>query len=116
LTKPAKAYKKDVKAVVSRLIASTMTSADFIPNVPYTCVLIICFDQVEWKTFEEPKGAKTRYKKCDAGNRQKLVIDAVMSAIGIDDRHIFREVIVKEVDEEDPRIIVTVREQEARYE
>jgi Holliday junction resolvase RusA-like endonuclease len=115
LTKAAKAYKREVRDVVSRLIASTMTRADFVPNVPYTCILSIYFDATEWKTYGQPRGAKTRYKKCDAGNRQKLVIDAIMSAIGIDDRHIFREVIIKKEDAKDPRIVVVVREQDPRY-
>lgn len=115
LSKAGRAYKKNVRALVSRLIARTMTKADFIPNVPYTCILTIYFDQTEWVTFGKPRGAKQRYKKCDAGNRQKLAIDSVFDAIGIDDRHIFREVIKKREDAEDPRVVVLVREQEARY-
>jgi Holliday junction resolvase RusA-like endonuclease len=115
LTTKAKAYKRGVKDKVSRLIASTMSAEDFVPNVPYTVIITIYFDQLEWKTFGATGGAKTRYKKCDAGNRQKLVIDAVMDAIGIDDKHIFREVIRKREDETRPRVVVVVREQEARY-
>ena len=34
--------------------------------------------------------AKTRYKKVDGHNRQKLVIDAITQAVGVDDCHIFR--------------------------
>ena len=115
LTKTAKVYKKQVRSIVSSLIARSMTRVDFIPNVPYTCILTIYFDAVEWKTYGKPNGAKTRYKKCDVGNRQKLVIDSVMSAIGIDDRHIFREVIRKREDADNPRIEVIVREQHPRY-
>lgn len=118
LSSGAKKYKRDVKALVSRLIAKADTDgADFITCVPYSFILTIYFKATENKTWnpEKKRSAGTRYKKQDAGNRQKLVIDAVMSAIGIDDRQIFREVIRKRCDPEDPRVVIIVREQEPRY-
>ncbi len=114
LTTKAKKYKRDVKKHIAKLILKSRATVDFVPDVPYTAIIKIFFKKVEHETWGQKRGAKRRYEKIDPGNRQKLVIDAVMSAIGIDDTHIFREVLVKRCDPDNPRVVVTIREQEPR--
>ena len=113
LTSTGKRYKRAVRDLVSAVIAKAGSPADFITDVPYEIILNLYFTEIEKKTWGQKRGAKTRYKKIDAGNHQKLVIDAVMSAIGVDDCHIMREVIRKRCDKENPRVVAIVREVDA---
>jgi Holliday junction resolvase RusA-like endonuclease len=114
LNSTAKKYKREVKDQVAKLILRSGSKVDFQPCVEYEAIITIYFDEIEFKTWGDKNGALTRYKKLDAGNRQKLIIDSVMGAIGIDDRHIFREVLRKRVDAADPRVAVIVREMNPR--
>jgi|PlaIllAssembly_1097288.scaffolds.fasta_scaffold00059_5 Holliday junction resolvase RusA-like endonuclease len=107
-TRVATAYHNAARAVIGRLMATTRCG-DFAQNVPYRIALYLFFEEVENSGWKKGRAA-TRYKKCDAGNRQKLVIDAVTDAVGVDDRHIFKEEINKRCDPEDPRIVVVLRE------
>jgi Holliday junction resolvase RusA-like endonuclease len=122
LTTAGVKYKRGVNNRVSALIAASDTGgADFIPCVRYEIRIRVYFDAIEFKTWnpDDPTGkkggAKTRFVKTDVGNRQKLLVDAVMSAIGIDDKHIFEEILQKRCSADDPRVFVRVREEEPRY-
>lgn len=118
LTKKAKRYKRVVREHIAKLILRSTPKSkhviDFQTDVPYTAIVKIYFEKVENATWGKKKGAKRRYEKIDPSNRQKLVIDSVMSAIGIDDMHIFKEVLHKRCDPDDPRVVVIIREQEPR--
>jgi len=110
LTTEARAYKNKVKTMVAAL-AMESTKA-FQPNVKYTCTIRVYFEKVYNNGW--PKRAKTRYKKEDAQDRIKLATDSVSEAIGIDDSHHFLTALQKNEDPNDPRIVVTIREQEPR--
>jgi Holliday junction resolvase RusA-like endonuclease len=114
LTPEGHQYKRYVSAHVAQLVARNFRLAkDFKQNVPYEFFLAVYFDQIELKSWKG-ESAKQRYKKVDLGNRQKLIIDAMTEAVGVDDRHIFKEVLVKRCDPENPRMVALLREQETR--
>jgi Holliday junction resolvase RusA-like endonuclease len=80
---------------------------EFEDQVPYSITIIVYFEEVLTKGW--PKWAKNRFLKTDCMNRQKLVTDAVMECIGIDDRHIFDSRVIKRRDRENPRVEVILR-------
>lgn len=110
LTTDARAYKRRVKQEVASLFLKTTDS--FKKDIPYTCLVRVFFKKIfnlGW-----PNKAKTRYKREDAQDRIKLATDSVAEAIGVDDSHHFLTIISKGEDQNDPRIEITIREQEAR--
>ena len=110
LTQEARAYKKRVLTKIAGL--SLKNPAEFKQNVEYECIIRVYFEKVYNKGW--PKTAKSRYKKEDAQDRIKLVTDAISEAIGIDDSHHFLTKILKFEDRNRPRIVVLIREREAR--
>lgn len=60
-------------------------------DMPYRVEVNLFFDTMLNKGW--PKTAKTRYKRLDADNRLKLLLDALSEAVGIDDAQ-FLEVSV----------------------
>lgn len=111
LTSAGKKFRNETKAQISELILGSDTDgADFEHDIPYELLLFVYFKEVENKTWGQKRGAQSRYKKQDVSNRQKLVTDAVMAAIGVDDRHLMRVVLNKREDADDPRVVVIVRE------
>jgi hypothetical protein len=69
--------------------------AIFRPNRPYVIAAIFYFRELENRTFGQPKGAESRYKKQDATNCIKLVEDIVSSVSGVDDSCTLEVLIVK---------------------
>lgn len=115
LTDHGRKYKRYVSAAIANTVASQFHLAkDFQQNIPYEFFLAVYFPEVEMKTWQQ-KGTGARYKKADLGNRQKLIIDAITEAVGVDDRHIFKEVLVKRCDPENPRMVAMLREEVPRY-
>jgi len=124
LRSAAKAYKRKVKKIIAELIAvadggfyprhTGEMPPDFVPNVPYEIFIRVYLKAVENKSWGTKRSPKARYKKADIGNRQKLVIDAVTEAIGIDDSHIMKEVLRK-MESPDERTTVLIREMEATW-
>ena len=53
------------------------------------------------------RGADSRYKRLDASNRVKVVEDAVVEAIGIDDSR-FQAIVMKHMDPRRPRVEVSL--------
>ena len=113
LTSTAKKYKKTVAEEVAKLSVTCDPDACFIEHVPYEIILHLYLEKVENGGWPQGK-AKSRYKRIDTTNRQKLVIDGVMEGIGVDDCHIFYAALYKKCSATDPRLVVTVREREAR--
>lgn len=111
LSDKARSYKNVVKAAVVPLAATS--THDFQTNVPYEMIIKVFLEATENKGYWEGKTVN-RYKKVDSTNRVKLVADAIAEAIGIDDCHIFRTTVVKNEDPDEPRLVVTWREQEPR--
>lgn len=106
LSAEAERFKKDVFAIVSdTALASEHVTLD--QDATYMVRLDVFFKAIENKGW--PKKAKRRYKKVDLHNRQKLLIDAVTDALGVDDSCIFRVELVKDCDPERPRIEVALQ-------
>lgn len=115
LTDAGRKFKRYVSATVANIVAANLQLAkDFRKNIPYEFYLAVYFPEVETKVWQQ-KGTGDRYKKADLQNRQKLIVDAMTEAVGIDDRHIFKEVLVKRCDPENPRMIALLREEEPRH-
>lgn len=111
LTKAGRQVKNQVKGLIATAMAQYVFNDRAAPskNVPYEMSITIYFDQIENKSWgKNPK--TTRYKKVDAQNRQKLIIDAVTDALGIDDSIIFSLTIRKKCDPNRPRIKVWINE------
>lgn len=111
LTSEARGYKNKVREVVAAVAATC--SLSFRKNIEHELVIRVYLSHVENSGFGKEKTLE-RYKKVDSSNRTKLVTDAVAAAIGIDDKHIFKTIILKRSDPDNPRIEVIWREQEKR--
>lgn len=85
----------------------------FLENIEYEVIIRVFFPAIENKGWVKGN-AKSRYKKSDATNRQKLVIDAVMEGIGVDDSHISKATLYKKCDQDDPRLLIILRERFGR--
>lgn len=103
LSTEGRRYKRKVSGLVATAAAGA--SRDFQQNVPYEIRLTVYLERIEYKTW-----TARRYIKTDVGNRQKLIIDAITEAIGVDDSHIFKEVLIKK--QGDPMVMVLLREME----
>lgn len=106
-TEEAKRYERSVASQVAEL--AIYNQIEFKKNVPYLIFVKVYFEDVENKGWMKG-GASTRYKKVDTTNRNKLLTDAIMSALGVDDSHIFPVIKFKESDQDDPRVEVQVYE------
>lgn len=107
LTDEAKRYKRSTAMAIAELAITS--NVEFKKDVPYLCVLSVYFEDTENKGWPEG-GAKNRYKRVDTTNRNKLLIDSIMEALGIDDSHIFPVIKFKHDDENDPRVEVGIYE------
>lgn len=56
------------------------------------------------------RGAKTVYKKMDAGNRRKLIEDCLADALGLDDSLTMELTLVKAMDPANPRVVLYLEE------
>lgn len=115
LSSDARKYKRSVKHAVARASVLCQSDEHFVANVEYEAFLHLYLERVENKGWAKGK-TPNRYKRIDTTNRQKLVLDAVMEGIGIDDCHIFRVVMRKKCSQTEPRLVITIREREARRE
>jgi Holliday junction resolvase RusA-like endonuclease len=91
LTKEGRKYKKEIKSAVARGYA--MASKHIQPNVAYCMAIRIFFPAIENKGY--PNETDVRYKKLDATNRVKLLEDAIVEALGIDDSQFLRVTVEK---------------------
>lgn len=107
LTPTARSYKLATATDIAHLAVTN--SVQFKKNVPYLLRLKIFFSAVENKSWSK-NNAKTRYKKVDTTNRNKLLIDSITQAIGVDDSHIFPVIKLKDSCQDDPRVEVEICE------
>lgn len=56
------------------------------------------------------RGAKTVYKKMDAGNRRKLIEDCLADSLGLDDSLTMELTLVKAMDPKNPRVVLFLEE------
>jgi len=109
LTDEAKKYKRSVASTIAEIVIRSNVKIEFHRDVPYLCIMKLFFEHTENKGWVEGK-ADNRYKKIDTTNRNKLLIDAVMESLGVDDSHIHPVIKFKHCDEEDSRVEVSVYE------
>ncbi len=109
LTDEAKKYKRSVASAIAELVIRSKNKIEFHKDVPYLLIVKLFFEHTENKGWIEGK-AQNRYKKIDTTNRNKLLIDAIMEAIGVDDSHIHSVIQFKHCDEEDSRVEVGLYE------
>lgn len=82
--------------------------AKFDNTKPYAVSVTVFFPEIFNKGW--PDKASQRFKKRDATNLIKLLEDTLAKAIGVDDANFVRFSITKWKDEENPRIIINIRE------
>ena len=82
LSKEGKKYKKETSAYIVQTYFHQLGGIK--KNHPYGLLLVFHFPNIENKGFKTGT-AQTRYKKFDASNRVKLLEDALVTAIDIDD-------------------------------
>lgn len=100
-TAEAKKYKREVASDIASLALAN--NVEFKLNTPFLCILNIFFEEIENKGWVKGK-ADSRYKKVDTENRNKLLIDAITEAIGVDDHQLFFSIKIKHQDKKDPRV------------
>lgn len=91
LTTEGKAYKNETKTFISRNYATQLLFVK--KNEKYAISIVCYFEELENKTW--PEKVDDRYKKLDATNRVKLLEDALVEAVGIDDSHFFQVTVTK---------------------
>jgi Holliday junction resolvase RusA-like endonuclease len=90
LTKEGKAYKTETKAHLVREYGLNISTKK---DVPYALSVVCYFTELQHKGW--PETVDTRYKKLDASNRVKLLEDALVEALGIDDSQFFQVTVTK---------------------
>ena len=80
LSNDAKTFQTATKLQINRQLDGTVR---FDPNAPHRLHLHFSMPDLLNKTY--PKAAKTRFKKIDAANLEKLLTDLVCGVLGIDD-------------------------------
>lgn len=103
-TKVAERYIKEAQNIIGHL--ALKGDEDFEENEAHAMTISIYFEDVVNKGW--PKKAKTRFKKQDCQNRQKLVTDIVTKCLGIDDSHLFSILLLKRRDKKNPRVEVDI--------
>jgi hypothetical protein len=83
LSADAKVFQTAAKLQINRQLDGTV---HFDPNAPHRLHLHFSMPDLLNKTY--PKTAKTRFKKIDAANLEKLLTDLLCSTFGIDDSSI----------------------------
>lgn len=75
------AYKQETTLELQRAYPAEVCF--FRQDIPYRVEVHLFFDTIFNKGW--PKTAETRYKRVDADNRLKLLLDALSNAVGVDD-------------------------------
>jgi hypothetical protein len=86
-----------------------------LPTSAYRLTLVFYFETLVnegWLKVgrDGKRGAKTVYKKMDAGNRRKLIEDCLADALGLDDSLTMELTLVKAMDPVNPRVILYLEE------
>jgi Holliday junction resolvase RusA-like endonuclease len=93
LSKEGKGYKTETSAFLIRHHQADIRNIK--KNWPYGLAIKLTFKDMYNETW--PGKAATRYKKIDVSNRIKLLEDAVVDSLGIDDSQILAVLAVKQV-------------------
>ena len=82
--------------------------AQFKEDQPYEVRITVYFPTILNKGW--PEKAQQKYKKRDADNILKLLLDTLSKAIGVDDANFLMITVEKQMDPEEPRIEVYIKE------
>lgn len=107
LTKKAKQFKARVKEQTA--LTAVRNTLPFREHIPYKATITL---YVKLYTKGWPKTAKWKYRKMDATNRTKLILDAITEAVGVDDRHITEVELAKreEANPDNVRVEIALEE------
>jgi Holliday junction resolvase RusA-like endonuclease len=108
LTDASRTYKTALVRWLSREIAKSGLTV-FRDDVPYEVRLLFAFEQNDVLTKGWPKKAKSRFRKADTTNLDKLVLDALATAIGVDDCAFFSVQLTKCISHK-PGVSIVLRE------
>lgn len=103
LSKEGKKYKKETSAFIIRRFFNDLSGIK--KNHPYGIMFVFHFPNIENKGFKAGT-AQTRYKKFDASNRVKLLEDALVTAIDIDDSNFMFIGAMKKAGNEEETVIL----------
>jgi Holliday junction resolvase RusA-like endonuclease len=116
-SKEAEAYRTEFKAWVQKhhfaLVQRFVRGHQ--PTSAYRVILTLVFETLVNKGWVEKNRAgerkvKSPYKKVDAANRDKLLLDCLVESLGIDDALSMELFIVKRMDPENPGVKITIEE------
>lgn len=93
LSKGGKGYKTSVSSFVTQHHHSNIR--DVKSNWPYGLAIKLTFEELYNATW--PTKAANRYKKVDVSNRVKLLEDALVDSLGIDDSQMIAVFVMKEL-------------------
>lgn len=82
--------------------------AQFKADQPYEILVMVFFPTIYNKGW--PEKAQQRYKKRDADNLLKLLLDTISKAIGVDDANFLKVAVEKHMDPKNPRIEIVIRD------
>lgn len=90
LNNAGKKYKTEISTTIMREHQAEIRDVQL--NHPYGILFVVnmAILNAGW-----PEKARTRYKKLDATNRVKLLEDAIVEALGIDDSQVVISVVIK---------------------
>lgn len=108
LTNKARTYKNTLVRWLGKEIAKSGLTT-FRDDVPYEVRLLFAFKRDSVITKGWPKKAKSRFRKADTTNLDKLVLDALAKAIGVDDCAFFSVELTKCISRK-PGVSIVLRE------
>jgi len=108
LTDRARKYKNSLVRWLGKEIAKSGLTT-FRDDVPYEVRLLFAFEREFVINKGWPKKAKSRFKKADTTNLDKLVLDALATAIGVDDCAFFSVQLTKCISHK-PGVSIVLRE------
>ena len=86
LTKEARQLKKDIFNIVDKIEKTSPFSSIPLPSIPL---------KVTTKIYEDWYYKNSKIRTCDIANREKFLIDAIFDALGVDDKYIFEQHLIK---------------------
>lgn len=86
--------------------------SEFSPDQPYHIDVIVYFPEIINRTW--PRVAQQKYKKRDADNLMKLLLDTISKAIGVDDANFLKITVEKRRDPKKPRIHIYIHPHEEK--
>lgn len=98
LSAPFVRFKEEVRTAVRAALLRNLEKTTWLTrNTELTLIIELVFDREDVYSRTWPKTADYRHKRVDASNRVKMLEDALMESLKIDDSQIFNLHILKSV-------------------